>query len=236
MKTVSPSLPSGAVIPALRGPSRKTFRPQSRFGTVGIGVMVAAHLLLAYGLATGLGGKAIEVIKKPLQATIVQEVQLPPPPPPPPPPKIEKVADLPKMAPVEAPPPPSYVPPPEVATPQAPVEAAIATVQHTQAVPTPPTPAPVVPAPVPAAPARVNIAVACPTQVAPVMPARALSESIEGTVKAQARIVGGQVVDVKILSGPSVFHAAVRSAMQAYKCSQSAVEVVASQDFTFQLD
>ena len=48
-----------------------------------------------------------EVIKKPLTATIIEEIKLPPPPPPPPPKKIE----IPK-----APPPPQqpYVPPPDI--------------------------------------------------------------------------------------------------------------------------
>lgn len=234
---------SSSAAASLRGPGKKAFSPKGRYGPTGLAVMAAAHILLGYGLANGLAGKALEVIKKPLEATIVQEVKLPPPPPPPPP-KIERPRELPKQA---APPPPAYVPPPEVAAPAAaPAAPAITAVQSTQAVAPPPAappappPAPPAPPPAPPAPVKADIALACPKQVRPEVPAKAIDEGIEGTVKAEARIRGGKVVDVRIVSGPRVFHTAVRNAMLAYQCAsgpeQGAADILATQDFTFKLD
>jgi protein TonB len=77
------------------------------------------HLLLIWALLTGLGRAVVEVIKKPLSATIVDEIKAPPPPPPPP----KKIVEMPKQqAPVE-----TYVPPPDipVVAPQAPVISAL---------------------------------------------------------------------------------------------------------------
>ena len=71
---------------------------------VGIGVVLALHLVLGWALLTGLAQRMIEVIKAPIETKIIEEVKPPEPPPPenlPPPPKF-------------APPPPSFVPPPEV--------------------------------------------------------------------------------------------------------------------------
>jgi periplasmic protein TonB len=219
---------SAATLP-VRGPGKSAFKPKGRYGPTGLAVMVAAHMLLGYGLANGLAGKALEVIKKPLQATIVQEVKLPPPPPPPPP-KIERAKPPPPST-----PPPAYVPPPEVAPPVA-AGPAITAVQDTPPPPAPPAAPPAPPPPAPAAPAKADIALACPKQVRPEVPAKAVDEGIEGTVKAEARIRGGKVVEVRITSGPRVFHAAVRAAMLAYQCSSGDAEIVATQDFTFKLD
>jgi periplasmic protein TonB len=71
---------------------------------VGIGIVLALHLVLGWALVNGLAQRLVEVIKSPLETKIIEEVKPPPPPPPenlPPPPKF-------------APPPPSFVPPPEV--------------------------------------------------------------------------------------------------------------------------
>lgn len=68
------------------------------------------------------------------------------------------------------------------------------------------------------------------------MPRRALREGIGGVVRAQAMIRGGVVQEVTILSGPRVFHAAVRNAMLQYKCSSGAGEVVATQEFEFKIE
>jgi len=68
------------------------------------------------------------------------------------------------------------------------------------------------------------------------MPRRALKEGTGGIVKAQARIKDGVVKEVTILSGPRVFHAAVREAMMQYKCTQDAVEVIAVQEFNFKIE
>ena len=71
---------------------------------VGLGLVIIFHVVLIYALLNGLGTKIVQIIQKPLEAKIVDEVKPPPPPPdipPPPPPKL--------LA-----PPPPFIPPPEV--------------------------------------------------------------------------------------------------------------------------
>jgi protein TonB len=63
-----------------------------------------------------------------------------------------------------------------------------------------------------------------------------LQEGISGVVRAQARISGGVVQEVTILSGPRVYHAAVKAAMLQYKCISSGDEVLATQEFAFKID
>jgi protein TonB len=67
------------------------------------------------------------------------------------------------------------------------------------------------------------------------MPRRALQEGISGVVRAQITVVGGSVKEVQILSGPRVFHQAVRTAMLQYKCA-AADGTTAVQEFEFKLD
>lgn len=200
--------------------------------TVGWVVVVLLHALIVWALVTGTARKALEIVKKPMEAAVIQEVIIPPPPPPPPPPPKEIVKPQPK---VEAPPPP-FIPPPEV-TPPATTAPAIVSV------PTPPVappviapPPPVEAPPAPPRPARTEISVACPTQVPPEMPRAAVREGTTGVVRAQALIRDGAVREVTILSGPRVFHSAVRSAMLQYKCVSDASEIVATQEFVFKLE
>ena len=61
-------------------------------------VIIILHVLLAYGLATGLARRAMEIIAPPIQTNIIEEVQQHDLPPPPPPPEFER-------PPVEVPPP-----------------------------------------------------------------------------------------------------------------------------------
>jgi phosphate transport system substrate-binding protein len=79
----------------------------------------------------------------------------------------------------------------------------------------------------------VEIAVLCATQVAPDMPRKALQEGTEGVVRAQALIRDGAVKEVTILSGPRIFHSAVRDAMLQYKCTSHPGDVLAPQEFVF---
>lgn len=82
--------------------SNRQQEPGKKF--IGIGLVVAFHILVVYALVTGLARKAMDVVIKPLETKIVEEVKPPPPPPdtpPPPPPKL--------LA-----PPPPFIPPPEV--------------------------------------------------------------------------------------------------------------------------
>ncbi|HEX7385635.1 MAG TPA: energy transducer TonB, partial [Burkholderiaceae bacterium] len=139
---------------------------------------------------------------------------------------------------IEAPPPPPFIPPPEVIPPPAPAAPTITAIPTPPPAPPviapPPPPAPPAPAPAPAGP--VAIGVVCPTQVKPEIPRKALQEGVSGVVKAQAVIHNGQVMEVTILSGPRIFHNAVRAAMMQYKCQSSGTDVVATQEFDFKVD
>jgi periplasmic protein TonB len=199
----------------------------------GLVIVIVLHALIGYALVSGLARKGLNIIKKPLEAVVIQEVIIPPPPPPPPPPKkIEKPTTVPK---VEAPPPP-FVPPAEVTPPVTSNSLVI------ESAPTPPTaPAVIAPPPPPAPPTAVTgpkrtaIGLACPKQVQPEMPARATRDGTEGVVKAQIHIKNGVIVEVSILSGDRVFHAAVKAAMMQYKCVADEGDVIATQEFTFKL-
>ncbi|PKU22510.1 energy transducer TonB [Telmatospirillum siberiense] len=102
--------------------------PSRRFA--GLAVVLLLHGVLIYALATGLGRQAVEVLRKPLETRIIEEIKPPPPPERtlPPPPKLEA-------------PPPPYIPPPEVVvrTPPPKAIAAVTTVK-----PAEPSPPPVV--------------------------------------------------------------------------------------------
>lgn len=192
----------------------------------GIAIVVALHILIGWGIVSGTAKNALVALKKPLEAVVIQEVIIPPPPPPPP--KQIKPPEAPK---VEAPPPP-FVPPPDVAPPvtsTAPVIQSVAAPPPAPAVIAPPAP----PAPPKPAANRSDIGVACPTQTKPEMPRKALQDGSEGVVKAQALIKDGAVREVTILSGPRIFHAAVKAAMMQYKCTADSGEILATQDFIF---
>lgn len=216
----------------MRGPGRhKNFAPRSRFGPVAIAVMVAFHGLVAWALVTGLGQQVIGIVKKPLDATIIQEVKVPPPPPEPPKPIAKEV---PKLAPA----PPAYVPPPDVTPPVVEVAPTIAAVQNAEPVaPPPPAPAMAEAPPAPPTLRRQDIAVACPKQVRPEIPPRAVADGISGTVRVELRVVGTKVIDVKIVSGPRIFHNAVRAALAQYACQTGGgEEVIATQEFEFRIE
>jgi len=97
-------------------------------------------------------------------------------------------------------------------------------------------PAPPAP-PAPPKATTTDIAVACPRQVKPEMPRKALDEGIGGVVKAEVRIKGGHVQEVRILSGPRVCHSAVRAAVMRYECQSTGdAEVLATQEFVFRIE
>jgi protein TonB len=195
----------------------------------GIAIVIGLHIIIGYGIVSGTARNALVALKKPLEAVVIQEVIIPPPPPPPP--KQIKPPEAPKM---EAPPPP-FVPPPDVAPPVTNAPAIVSTAAP------PPAPAVIAPPPPPAAPPkpapnRSDLRVACPTQVPPDMPRKAIQDGTEGVVKASALIKDGVIKEITILSGPRVFHAAVKAAMMQYKCTADSGEVVATQEFVFKLE
>lgn len=164
---------------------------------VGIGIVVAMHLVLGWALLNGLAQRMVEAIKSPIETKIIDEVKPPPPPPPenlPPPPKF-------------APPPPSFVPPPEVNVNPPPTPAPAITTTTVAPPPAPPVfiqPTAPAAAPAPAAPRQAaRPAIANAGRCAPTAsdyPRAALRTEATGltrirfTVDAQGRLSGAEVV------------------------------------------
>lgn len=174
---------------------------------VGIGIVVAMHLVLGWAFVTGLAQRMVEVIKSPLETKIIEEVKPPPPPPPenlPPPPKF-------------APPPPSFVPPPEVVVNPPPQPAPTITTVTTPPPPAPvtiaPPPAPEAP-PAPPPPPRVaarpaigNASSCAPTSAD--YPSAAIRVEATGTTTVQFRVdATGKMVGAEVVksAGPSREH------------------------------
>ena len=204
---------------------------------VGISAVILLHIIIIYGLMTGLARKAVEVIKKPISATIVEEIKKPPPPPPPPPKKIE----LPKT------PPPikqTYVPPPDIPPPPPQVVEPAPTI--TAVAPEPPKEPYVIAAPPPvvvAPPAPPKPAVRRGiTRVAgddPVYPREAIKAGVpKGRVVARLRIdEKGNVTDIEIIAStpPRVFDRAVRDALQDWKFRAEGEKYVGEVEINFTL-
>ncbi len=90
---------------------------------IGITFVVLFHVLIIWALLSGLGKAIVEVVKKPLSATIIEEIKLPPPPPPPP----KKIIEPPKTQQIVQP----YVPPPDIPVPTPTTEPVISAVTAT---------------------------------------------------------------------------------------------------------
>lgn len=212
---------------AAAAPLRSQLKPpaSANRGT-GIAVVVGLHIVLGYGLTTGLATKAVEALKKPIELALLPEVQ---PPPPPPPPKVVKIEPVQKVV-----PPPAYVPPPEVVPVVTPPPAPIQVVQATpprEPVVVAAAPAPVPAPPPPAAPPVIKreISLACPGYEAVL--ATALEEAIDrvglkGTVQTLIKIRGNQVVDVATLSGPKEYHKYVQAAVRRMRCAAGGADEV----------
>lgn len=200
-------------------------------------IVITLHILIIWGILSGNVRNALSPQKNPLAAEIIQEVSIAPPPPSPPAPP--KAIRMPEPAPRPVTPPP-FVPAPDV------VPAPLATAPVIEAVTTPPlqaasiaqTPPPTTTAPAPTStvPVHADMALRCPTQIPPEMPRKALQDGTSGVVKAQALIRDGVVKEVTIVSGPRVFHAAVRAAMLAYQCHVVPGDVLALQEFVFKVE
>jgi protein TonB len=200
---------------------------------IGIVFVVLIHLLVIYALVTGLARTVVEVIKKPLSATIVDEIKAPPPPPPPP----KRIVEAPKtQAPVE-----TYVPPPDVpvATTQAPVISAVTatppTEPHVIVPPVVAPPAPVAPPPKPA----VRRGVGRISGDDLVYPRAAIRAGVEkGRVVARVMIdEKGQVTDVIIVSAepPRVFDRTVIDGVREWKFKADGEKYVAEIEVNFSL-
>ncbi|MFO1323176.1 MAG: energy transducer TonB [Burkholderiales bacterium] len=202
---------------------------------IGITFVVLIHVLVIWALFSGLGKNVIQILKKPLNATIIEEVKLPPPPPPPPPPK--KIIEPPKTPP---PPQETYVPPPDIPPPvtsSAPTITAVTpTVPTEQHVIAPPPP--VVAPPAPPKPAiRRGI-----TRIAgddPTYPREAIRAGVaKGRVTARLQIdEKGNVTEVIIVSQdpPRVFEKAVRNALEGWKFKAEGEKYVGEVEINFTL-
>ena len=190
--------------------------PPSRW----VGV-TALHILLGWALVSGTEMPVLKQLRKPLETLLIQDVALLPPPP------------IPQ---VKAPRP--FIPPPDIVVPER--DASMGITATVQPAPEQPSPvavvAPVAPAPTPALPDKVEAALICPGQVRPVIPRQAYIDNIQGLVQAQATVQDGQVRDVRIVSGPRIFHDAVKAAMRQYRCSHQDGVVVAMQSFNFRFE
>jgi periplasmic protein TonB len=200
---------------------------------IGIVFVVLVHVLVIYALLTGLARKAVEVIKKPLTATIIEEIKAPPPPPPPP----KKIVEAPKVqAPVE-----TYVPPPDIPVPTTQTEPVISA--PTTIVPTEPhviAPPPVVDAP-PAPPPKPAIrrGIVRLSGEDPVYPRQATRAGIaKGRVLARVMIdENGHVTEVIIVSAepPRHFDRAVIDALKEWKFKADGEKYVGEIEINFSL-
>jgi periplasmic protein TonB len=209
------------------------FAQQQRSPTrhlIGMTIVILLHVIVIYALLTGLARKAVDVIKKPLTATIIEEVKLPPPPPPPPP---KKIIEPPKaLAPVQP-----YVPPPDVPAPVAPAEPVISAPSITP----PPEPfviAPPVVAPPPPKPA-IRRGLVPLVKVNPIYPREAIRGGIEkGKVVARLFIdEKGLVTEVRIVEAdpPGVFNKEVIRALSQWKFQAEGEKFVGEVELMFTL-
>jgi protein TonB len=202
---------------------------------IGIGFVILVHALVVYALVTGLARKAVEVIKKPLTATIVEEIKAPPPPPPPPK-KIE-------IARVPPPPLQPYVPPPDIPVPTISSEPVIAAVTPTPP-PEPPVIAPPVVAPPPPPPPppkpAVRRGIVPISRVNPEYPKEAIRKGISsGRVIARLNIdEKGNVSEVKIVeaSPPRWFDREVINALSQWKFQADGEKYVGEVEVEFRLE
>jgi protein TonB len=196
---------------------------------IGITFVVLLHLLIIYAMVTGLARKAVEVIKKPLSATIIEEIKAPPPPPPPPK-KIEPQQQQKVQAPQE-----TYVPPPDIpvatTSQDAPVISATTSTAPTEphVIAPPPVVAPPAPAPRPA----VRQGVQCADIDKPGFPREARKAGVDkGEVNAIVQIdEQGNVFDVQIVSSnpPRVFDRVVKESLINWKkCTADGTKYKAS--------
>jgi protein TonB len=199
---------------------------------IGIVFVVLVHAIVLYALLTGLARTVVEVIKKPLSATIIEEIKAPPPPPPPP----KKIVEPPKVqAPVE-----TYVPPPDIPVP-APTTAPVITA----VTPTPPVephviaPPPVVAAPAPPPKPAIRKGIVRLSGDDPVYPRAAIRAGIDkGKVLARVMIdEKGNVSDVVIVSAdpPRHFDRAVIDALKDWKFKAEGEKYVGEVEINFLL-
>jgi protein TonB len=206
---------------------------------IGITFVILFHLFIFWALVSGLARKAVEVIKKPITATIIEEIKVPPPPPPPP-----KRIEPPKT---NTPPPPQqvYTPPPEVQVAPAPTAPTITAPPSPEPprqeykIEAPPPPVVAPPAPPPPPKPAVRRGVVPVEREDPVYPRAAIRAGVEkGRVLARVNIdEKGHVTDVIIVSAepPRHFDNAVREALSKWKFKAEGEKYVGEIEVVFTL-
>jgi len=196
---------------------------------VGLGFVIVLHAALIYALLTGLATKVVEVIQRPIETKIIEEVKPPPPPPAiplPPPPKLTA-------------PPPPFIPPPEVPVATPPAQDAIVTRSTT---PAPSAPAAPAEAPVIAAPQHANVGVVCPNsaQVRASIryPREAQRDNLTGDVLIEFTVgIDGAIKDLQVTqSAAPVLDRAAENAVRQFNCAAQGHEVRVQVPFSFKLD
>ena len=160
----------------------------------GITIVVLLHILVGYGVVTGLGKRLVAKMSEPVESKIIEEVKAPPPkdlPPPPPPPEMKA-------------PPPPFIPPVEVNVTQAPPVQNVIAAATTQKPASNelaralPTPAP--PTPGPAKSVRIAAVADFGTCEKPAYPKISQRNEETGTVTLSFLVgVDGKVIDSKVL-------------------------------------
>jgi protein TonB len=181
---------------------------------IGFLVVIVFHVGLVYALVNGLGKSAIEVLKKPMETKLIEEVKPPDAPPPPPPPKL-------------APPPPPFIPMPDIQVRTA-APNAITQVTHDVPKEPPPPPAPAAPPPPPHVPVVVAAVIDANTNCRkPEYPSVSLKLQETGTTELEFVVeADGTVAESKVTnsSGHPRLDEAARSAMAACKFKPGTID------------
>lgn len=206
---------------------------------VGFGLVVLLHLGVVYALLNGLGKTIVDVVRAPIETTLIEDIKPPPPPPPPEPPPPKAVL-TPKRIVV----PPVFIPPPEVVVTAPPPP--LPTITETVVTPPPapvdiePTPPPTAPAPQPVGPVAASIA--CSRTPPPLAPN--VANEVKGSLFVVGTLKAGRVVQVDIerntLKGVTdrrtlrAFVSAIEVAMKdGYVCVGDGVQI--RQEFFFDI-
>lgn len=188
-----------------------------------IAMVVLLHIFLGYALLNGLGRAVIEVLKKPLETKIIEEVKPPPPDtPPPPPPKL-------------AAPPPPFIPPPEINI-QIPVVQSPAAITTVTTVKPPPGPPPVIQAP-PQTQPLIRKEYTAKYRVSPAYPRNLMRENVEGRVVAWVHVApDGNVTNVEIRQSTNrAFDREVIRALSQWKFNPEPVGFIGEYEIVFNL-
>jgi len=168
-----------------------------------LGTIIVLHVLLAWGLISGLAKKVVEVIAAPLQTDIIDEVQKEDKPPPPPPPQMER--------------PPVEVPPPEVSI-DFPMETNTTAISDVTDRPVPAAPPPPPPSPVNRVAPKLDVKRSPPTD--DFYPPSARRAEIEGVTTVRACVApdgktSGEPTATKSSGNASLDEAAIKWAKRA---------------------